>query len=111
VQGHIWALEFLGFLYEQGECIPKNLIRAYAWYNLLTVQKHEWSDMRDNVAVGMTRSQIAKAQELSTNLAEEINRTPPSNPSPQTSKKVKPKIARTKPLIREKIPDTSIILP
>ncbi|MEX1347900.1 MAG: hypothetical protein AB1Z31_09240 [Desulfobacterales bacterium] len=38
VQGHIWALEFLGFLYEQGECIPVNLIRAYAWYNLLTVQ-------------------------------------------------------------------------
>jgi TPR repeat protein len=56
-------------MYDQGEGVPQNDMRAYMWYSLAAERSTDASDTyaadrRDNVFSRMTPAQIAEAQKL-----------------------------------------------
>ena len=56
----------LGVIYADGEGVPEDDVRAYAWYNLAAVQGHEPAfKAKESLRERMTPKQIARAQELS----------------------------------------------
>ena len=87
-QGHVMAQLALGGLYTEGRGVPKDYVRAYAWYNLAVAQGAEIlfnfvggerisvrefaREKRDSLRSGMTSSQISKAEELSHSLLRRI---------------------------------------
>jgi TPR repeat protein len=70
-QGFALAQGALGFMYERGEGVRRDLVQAHKWYNL-AASRFELSDKypdisfrkRDLVAAKMTPAQIAEAEKL-----------------------------------------------
>ena len=65
-QGNANAKYFLGVLYELGDGVKRNIVLAYAWYNLASA--HEFKDAairRGRLSEKMTTSQISQAEEFS----------------------------------------------
>lgn len=78
-QGNTAAQFLLGGMYERGEGVPQNYVYAYAWTNLAASDKK--ADFIGGMAIGrdallakMTPEQIAKGQELSSQLFHKINK-------------------------------------
>ena len=65
-QGHEFAQQDLGNMYEDGEGVPKDYVLAYMWSNLAAAQGNFPAGLRrDRLEEQMTREQIAEAQRLS----------------------------------------------
>ena len=65
-QGHAKAQALLGFYYAKGEGVAKDLVAAYAWLSAAADQNlDEGREGKKIVVKVMSRSQIAKAEELS----------------------------------------------
>jgi hypothetical protein len=63
----------LGFNYSSGEGVPKDYVRAYAWWNIAAAQGDtSAAEIRDVLQSSMTADQIARAQELSATLFNRI---------------------------------------
>ena len=70
-QGDARAQFNLGVMYGTGEGVPKDPVRAYAWFNLSTAQGYEdAARARMDLQRYMTAMQIARAQELSRKLVD-----------------------------------------
>ena len=59
----------LGLMYNQGQGIPQDLIRAHMWYNIAAAAVagdvgRRSKNSRDRLALQMTAAQIEKAQEM-----------------------------------------------
>jgi TPR repeat protein len=72
-QGNLNAQNNLGEMYENGEGVPKDNVQAYAWFNIAAANvQNSAVDLggmqRENITAEMTPEQIAKAQELSTEM-------------------------------------------
>lgn len=66
----------LGFMYGTGRGVPQDFIQAYAWYNVASASGEDAArHNRDAVAARMSASQIEKAQKLSGDLFEQINKS------------------------------------
>ena len=53
-------------MYDNGEGVPEDYVRAYAWFNLAATQGHESAvKAKDILRERMTTKQITRAQELS----------------------------------------------
>lgn len=64
-RGHAGAQYNIGFNYIQGKGVPKDLVRAYFWFELAARQgKRVARDIRTGIAAQMTADQIARAREL-----------------------------------------------
>ena len=65
MQGDIEAQGMLGFMYNRGEGVPQDKIKAHMWLNFATVNGHAQTKiMRDLVAKALTPDQIKQAQQL-----------------------------------------------
>ena len=65
-QGYAGAQSNLGAMYETGQGVPKNYAMAHMFYNIAAESSHKGAvEKRNNVAEGMTASQLRKAQRLS----------------------------------------------
>ena len=65
-QGQAEAQYNLGFMYDQGEGVPEDDAKAYAWLSIVAAQGDESAKKnKDIVTERMTRAQIAEAQKLS----------------------------------------------
>jgi TPR repeat protein len=68
-RGYAMAQTNLGVLYRSGHGVPQDYVRAYMWFSLAathltgTSQKPA-EDSRDNIALRMTSTQIAEAEQL-----------------------------------------------
>ena len=63
----------LGVMYASGEGVPEDYVRAYAWSIIAAVSGGEDAiELRDDLRELMTPSQIAEAQQLSTEIYERI---------------------------------------
>ena len=72
-QGHAQAQLKLGIAYMEGVGVPKDLVAAYAWWNLAAYNDWEKAaKYRDVIAMLMTPEQIAEAQKLSKELLKKI---------------------------------------
>jgi TPR repeat protein len=66
-KGYVEAQSSLATMYEYGEGVLTNYVRAYMWYNIAAYHDSEdGAKLKENIANKMTREQIAKAQEMST---------------------------------------------
>ncbi len=64
-QGGVGAQFFLGVMYENGQGVPQDYVRAHMWINLAVSKGGGLAtENRDSVAKKMTPSQIEKAQDL-----------------------------------------------
>jgi TPR repeat protein len=75
-QGHAKAQSNLGTMYGNGEGVPANFVKAYMWYSLAKAvgdKDKVASTNLDIIKKQMTPDQIAKAQELATEMWEKIN--------------------------------------
>jgi hypothetical protein len=59
-------------MYEEGKGVPQDYVQAYAWYNLAGGEI-DLDSAKADLAKQMTPEQIARAQELSTELYKKIN--------------------------------------
>jgi TPR repeat protein len=60
-------------MYGLGTGVPTNYVLAYAWFNVAAASGDEGAtNSRSRVETGMTPSQIAEAQQLSTEISERI---------------------------------------
>ena len=85
-QGRAVAQSNLGGMYYRGKGVPQDYVLAYAWLNLaemsgdeaapgvLEAAKVKWT--KKEIQLLMTAEQIARAQEMSTNLFNRINPPP-----------------------------------
>ncbi len=65
-QGDVDAQYNLGPIYAYGNATFKDIVAAYAWWNVAAAQGNEVARIdRDNLEEDMTPSQLEKAQELS----------------------------------------------
>ena len=72
-QGNATAQYNLGRMYGRGEGVPKNIVRAYMWFNLAAVRfaadgaddRAKAERNRDIAAAKMTPAEILEAQRLS----------------------------------------------
>ena len=72
-QGHAGAQFNLGAMYFNGEGVPEDYVRAFAWFNLAVAQGEENAKKAKGIIRrGMTAAQIAEAQELSISLLQRI---------------------------------------
>lgn len=56
----------LGFMYANSSGVPKNRIKAHSWFSIAEELGQVGSaEIKDTIAKGMTRQQIAEAQALS----------------------------------------------
>ena len=75
-QGFALAQYNLGVMYGNGEGVPEDYMRAYAWLNLAAAQGNEGSvEAKDVLRPKMTANQIARAQKLSATLFSRINQS------------------------------------
>jgi TPR repeat protein len=73
-QGHAKAQFNLGCMYDAGEGVPEDYVQSYAWFNLAVANGiADAKQVKDDIAKKMTPEQIARAQELSTELHKKIN--------------------------------------
>ena len=71
-QGDALARFSLGILYRQGKGVPKDVVQAYKWFDLATVDDGEYEpdlfteakQSRDDLASQMSPGQIAEARKL-----------------------------------------------
>ncbi len=80
-QGVALAQFNLGIRYDQSRGVPKDDVQAYMWFNLAAAQgdedaaftdgRREDAELRDKLAKSMTPDQIAEAQKLSREWAEQ----------------------------------------
>jgi hypothetical protein len=74
-QGHAIAQENLGFMYGTGKGVPQNDVKAYVWSSLAAAQGIEnAAKNRDISAKGFTPEQRSKAQSLSAELQDKIDK-------------------------------------
>ena len=72
-QGQADAQAFLGGMYYSGIGVPQNFIYAYSWLNLAAAKGNNMAiKLRDKILINMSSNQIALAQQLSTQIAQEI---------------------------------------
>ena len=75
-QGLVAAQVVLAAMYRNGNGVPRNYVTAYAWWNIAAasdaVENEFANEMRSAVEQLMTPSQIAEAQQLSTEIYERI---------------------------------------
>ena len=65
-QGHAEAQNNLGTMYQYGEGVPKDYVQAYAWMSIAATQGNANAQKgKGTLKKEMTREQIAKGQELS----------------------------------------------
>ena len=65
-RGNAKAQNNLGLMYAQGEGVPEDDAKAYAWLSIAAAQGDELAKKsKDIVTERMTRAQIAEAQKLS----------------------------------------------
>jgi S1-C subfamily serine protease len=85
-QGYAKTQNNLGFMYAKGQGVIQDDVYAHMWYNIAASQGYkDASGNRDIIAERMTRSQLAKAQQLARNFVPKKN-----NPVVITKKKPKP---------------------
>ena len=59
----------LGIRYDYGIGVPRDVARAYAWYTLASINKDSMATQgRDKLRIQMTPDELARAQELATEL-------------------------------------------
>ena len=64
-QGEAYAQYNLGVMYDNGEGVPENSIRAYVWWSMAKIQGHTGAAGNlDILKPRMTKQQIAQAQAL-----------------------------------------------
>ena len=74
-QGHAGAQNNLGVMYADGEGVPEDDVRAFAWFNLAAAQGVEKAKKAKGVIRHrMTAVQIAEAQELSASILQRIKK-------------------------------------
>ena len=62
-QGHASGQRNLGLMYSNGRGVPQDHVSAHMWLNLATATGDENArEARENIAVSMSREQIAEAQ-------------------------------------------------
>ena len=72
-QGEARAQLNLGVMYANGEGVPEDYVRAYAWLNIAAASGGEDAiELRSMTRELMTPSQIAEAQQLSREIFERI---------------------------------------
>jgi len=65
-QGNAYAQGYLGDMYDAGQGVPQDYIRAYMWLNIAGANGYERaSGKRDAVAKKLMQTDISKAQQLS----------------------------------------------
>ena len=68
-QGHAWAQNNLGVMFEVGQGVPQDFVRAHMWYSIGAKassgdERKISLENRNNVASQMTAAQIGKAHEM-----------------------------------------------
>ena len=64
-QGNAEAQFQLGWMYTEGEGVPRDYVQAHLWFNLSAEQGHENArTVRDRLAARMPPAQLAEAQRL-----------------------------------------------
>ena len=72
-QGHATAQANLGVMYDNGEGVLENYVRAYAWLNLAAAQGYEPAvKATDSLRERMTAKQIARAEKLSNTFSQRV---------------------------------------
>ena len=72
-QGDAKAQFSLGVCYENGTGIPKSFVEAYRWFNVAAAQGDEDATKhRDHLERKMSKSEISRAQRLSTEFVERL---------------------------------------
>ena len=72
-QGDASAQYNLGVMYANGEGVPEDYVKAYAWINLAAAQgQKDVVKSKDRLRPKMTSAQVAKAQELAGELYKRI---------------------------------------
>ena len=72
-QGDARAQYNLGVMYANGEGVPEDYVKAYAWMNLAAAQgQKDAVKSKDRLRPKMTSAQVAEAQKLSVELWERI---------------------------------------
>ena len=72
-QGLAEAQHRLGLTYVLGQGVPEDYVKAYAWMNLAAAKGNKKaSELKDALRRRMTTEQVAKAQELSSELFSRI---------------------------------------
>jgi uncharacterized protein len=77
----------LGGMYENGEGVPQDYIKAHMWYNLssgfwdagLDEERDGSGEERDALSDKMSREQIAEAQKMASNWLEEYKDSKANN--------------------------------
>ena len=75
-QGHAEVQRNLGNMYLRSEGVPRDYVLAYAWLNLAEMSGDGEEEWTKKIRRLMTAEQIARAQEMSTNLFNRINPAP-----------------------------------
>ena len=64
-QGDAWAQNWLGVMYENGQGVTQDYVRAHMWWNISASSGHNNAESnRDIVAKKVSQTQIEKAQEM-----------------------------------------------
>jgi len=75
-QGDAEAQGELGLMYAEGKGMPQDYVLAYAWLNLAEMSDDDEVEWTKKIQWLMSDEQIARAQEMSTNLFNRINQLP-----------------------------------
>ena len=66
-QGNVSAQFNLGVMYDNGEGVPQNNVRAYVWWSVAAAQGNEVGrNNRDRMADILTPDQLARGQDMAT---------------------------------------------
>jgi uncharacterized protein len=65
-QGYAYAQNNLGLMYDLGEGVPKDNVRAYMWVNIAGANGQDEEKVREILTDQMSQADIAKAQEKTT---------------------------------------------
>ena len=65
-QGNAKAQATIGIMYHDGQGVPQDYVRSYAWLNIASAQNLEKAqNLRDLVSKKLNKSDLIEAQELS----------------------------------------------
>jgi len=68
-QGHVLAQYYLGVMYDNGDGVIEDKVQAYVWWNIAQANEDEDAKKKKSIlAEMMSKEQIAKAQQLSTEM-------------------------------------------
>ena len=71
-QGYADAENNVGFAYENGQGVPQDYVQAYMWFDLAAAQNvTAAASFRDSLELLMTPEQLAQAQQLATQWAQQ----------------------------------------